>query len=48
MNADDHEHIESFDPNPWWPRAVVILILLFIAAIAFAPEIAGLLFAINH
>jgi hypothetical protein len=48
MNTDRLESVESFDLNPWWPRAVVILILLIIAALAFTPEIAGFIYAFYH
>jgi hypothetical protein len=42
------QYADDFETNPWWPRAIVVLLLLAIACIAMAPEIAGFLSFATH
>lgn len=40
--------VDAYEFNPWWARSIAVLVLLAVACIALAPEIAGLLSALNH
>jgi hypothetical protein len=35
------QYADGFEPNPWWPRLIVALFIVVIAAIVLSNDIAG-------